>query len=138
MATKKKGLTVETIIALLDNPKFKIDSRHFWKHYQAQLERIGPDKKKWDRQAEDFMVEFLDPFIKKWGGVYPPPQELLYSPLPQETYAATMTGQWGIIPVYPWTTEKEVKDRLKQIQGAIGKKKNWILGLFVEHISPFG
>ena len=122
MATKKAGLTLKNVMALLDNPKFIADSRDYWTHYNAQSERIGPNKKKWESQAEDFMHKFLDPFIKKWGGAYPAPDELLSSPLSQETVAATMTGQWGIIPVYPWTTGKEVKDRLKQIQGAIGKK----------------
>lgn len=122
MAPKKRGLTLKKIISLLDNPKFKADSRHYWNQYQSQLERMGSNKHIWENHAEDFMNKYLDPFIKKWGGVYPPPQELLYSPLPQETYAAAMTGQWGIIPVYPWTTEKEVKNRLKQIRRAIGKK----------------
>lgn len=33
-----------------------------------------------------------------------------------------MTGRWGIIPVYPWTTKKDVTDQLKKIQQRIGKK----------------
>ena len=122
MVPKKKGLTLKKLILLLDNPKFKADSRHYWNQYQSQLERMGSNRQIWENHAEGFMNKFLDPFIKKWGGAYPAPQELLTSPLSQETHAATMTGQWGIIPVYPWTTEKEVKNRLKQIRRAIGKK----------------
>ena len=67
------------------------------------------------------MAQFLYLFIEKWG-VYPPPVKLLSSPLWQMKRDATMTGRWGVIPVYPWTTEKEVKQQARQIQRAIGKK----------------
>jgi hypothetical protein len=122
MAIKEKGLTVKEAVELLENQEFIEDSRTYWDHYRAHSENIGDDLQEWQRQAPAFMSTYLDPFAKKWRGAYPATEELLSTPLYQETNAAQMSGRWGLIPVYPWTTEKEIKTKLKQIQRVIGKK----------------
>ena len=121
METQKRERRLEEIAGLLKNPEFIGASCNYWEQYKAQARRIGPDKLEWDRQAPDFMSKYLDPFIEKWKA-YPPPEELLCSPLRVKRYIATMTGRWGMIPVYPWTTAKEVRHRLKEIQQSIGKE----------------
>jgi hypothetical protein len=135
MPVQRAGLRLEDIVDLLNNQEFIADSRDYWGHYKAQSERIGLDRLEWERQAPDFMSKFLDPFAEKWGGVYPPPDELLSSPLRLGTQSATMTGRWGIIPVYPWTTEKEVKNRMKNIQRAIGKEHQDFRVFYLSHVA---
>lgn len=122
MANQKVALRLKNIVALLNDHQFIADSRIYQDHYRAHSERIGPNKVEWERQAPAFMSKFLDPFIAKWGGAYPLPSELLSSPIWQKKETATMTGRWGVIPVYPWTTAEEVNHQAKQIQKAIGKK----------------
>jgi hypothetical protein len=122
MAVERTGLTVKKAVQLLENQEFLQDSRAYWDHYRAHSKNIGNDLQEWERQAPAFMNTYLDPFVKKWRGAYPATEELLSTPLYQETNAAQMSGRWGVIPVYPWTTEKETKTKLKQVQRVIGKK----------------
>ena len=122
MATNRKLLNPTQTVALLNNPEFIADSRIYWDQYRAHSERIGADRREWDRHAPAFMSTFLDPFAQKWMGAYPASDELLSSPLRQETNAAQLTGRWGLIPAYPWTTGKDVTNHLKQLQKTIGKK----------------
>ena len=122
MTKQKKPLRLKDIVELLKNPQFREESRTFWAHYRTLSDNIGADRVKWERQSPAFMSSYLDPFTLKWGGAYPASDELLGSPLWQETNSAQTTGRWGLIPVYPWTTTKNVTDQLKKIQRAIGKK----------------
>lgn len=123
MTKLKKPLRLKDIVELLANPCFRADSRTFWAHYRTHSDKIGEDKVEWEREAPAFINSYLDPFIQKWGGAYPASDELLSSPIWQETNDAQLTGRWGIIPVYPWTTKKDVTDQLKNIQQKIGKKR---------------
>ena len=122
MANQKVALDLKNIVELLNNKQFIADSRDYRDHYRAQSEKIGPSKTEWERQAPAFMSKFLDPFMAKWRGAHPLSDELLSSSLWQKKEIATMTGRWGVIPVYPWTTEKDVNRQTKQIQKAIGKQ----------------
>src|SRR5262245_20808669 len=121
MPTRKAGRTLHDLVAFLYNYDFIVDSNLYWNQYRTQSEKIGQNEEEWNHQTPPFMSKYLDPFIEKWN-VYPLFPELLSSWLWQKRYAATMTGRWGIIPVYPWTTEEEVTNQLTTIQLAIGKK----------------
>ncbi|MGD9728054.1 MAG: hypothetical protein AB7G68_12460 [Nitrospiraceae bacterium] len=110
-----------SLIELLDDPQFIKDSLAYWDAYQQQARRIGADKEEWNRQAEAFMSRHLDPFAQRWSA-YPPPIELLVPDRIQRYAYAAMNGQWGIVPIYPWTTQQEVIKRLRKIQRVIGKK----------------
>src|SRR5688500_11993769 len=116
MAIRKKGLTLKEAVKLLSNQKFLADSRQYWADYRAHSEKIGNELTEWEHQAPAFLSAHLDPFARKWGGAYPATEELLSSPLYQERNAAQMSGRWGIIPVYTWTTRTDVLSQLKQIQ----------------------
>lgn len=121
MGAHQAGLHLNEILRLLDNKRFIRDSHKYWEQYRAHARKIGSDRQEWERQAEAFMERFLDPFIAKWKA-YPLPDNLLSSPIWQKKKNAVMTGRWGVIPVYPWTTDAEVKRQRRRIQRVIGKK----------------
>jgi len=128
VASKKSGPhlsgieRLKELVKLLDNPTFIADSRAYWDAYKVHSEKIGPNKLEFDRQAQGFMDEYLEPFMKKWKGAYPASLDLLTPPLFQAANAAIANGRWGIIPVYPWTTEKDVTQHRRKIKRAIGRE----------------
>jgi hypothetical protein len=121
MPNRNKRLTLEDLVKLLDNPAFISDSHSFHKKYSDQFLRTAQIPGEWERQWPAFSKDALRPFIKKWGA-YPPDKHLLASPKRYKAHYAVMKGLWGIIPVYPWTTRKEIEARARQIHRLIGTK----------------
>ena len=127
MPTQKEGMTLQKLVALLENPDFIAAGHAYHNQLRTLSLETAQSKEEWERRAPAFMSNVLDPFIENWGA-YPPDIELLVSPLRYRKYSARMTGLWGIIPVYPWTTRQEIERQRRQIHRAIGKTHQDFMG----------
>jgi hypothetical protein len=136
MPNKDKRLTLQDLVKLLDNRSFISDSHLFHKKYIDQFRKTAQIPGEWERQWPAFSKDALRPFIKKWGA-YPPDKHLLASPKRYKAHYAVMTGLWGIIPVYPWTTCKEIEERARQIHRVIGRKHESFLEDRRAHIAEW-
>jgi len=73
----------------------------------------------WEHQRPFFIKNHEDPFLAKWKAI-PAPVNLLRSPDHYRRFYATVNGLMGIIPVYPWTTQKEIEQHARRIHRQIG------------------
>jgi len=124
----KKRPTVPEVIALLENEKFLEDTRKvhslttqfFESHYYGEEWKI-PGAEISDENRTLF-EEIGKAFVSKWG-IFPPPYSELLDPHPKRAQGdAIITGNWGIIPVFPWTTVKEIQEEARRIRRAIDKR----------------
>src|SRR5206468_9910681 len=73
---------------------------------------------------EDFekrMLALAQPFRDRWG-VLPPSTRELLDPDPRRRFVeAVASGNWGVVLVFPWTTDRSTKARVKSIRGTISK-----------------
>jgi hypothetical protein len=115
-----KNLTrLKNLVRLLKNEEFIRDSHAY---YRARYEYVGSGlQEEWDRRRPQFLIDVHDHFVKKWGAT-PPGVVLLTSPIHYRKYYAITTGQWGLICVYPWTSQDEVEKQVQEIHTAIGKR----------------
>ncbi len=61
-------------------------------------------------------------FFTKWG-VYPPRNFGLLEPeTPREKAGAVLTGEWGLIPVFAWTTDKEIHTAATRLRKQLAKR----------------
>lgn len=127
-ASKKRLRTVPEAIALLDNPEFVEDAYKVFElslmwtasKYAGEEWKI-PESQLSDEERVQF-EEISRAFIQKWW-VFPPPFPELLNLFPKwHQTNAIMTGNWGIIPVFPWTREDEIKEEARRIRRAIGKR----------------
>src|SRR5687767_2080563 len=89
------------IVALLKNTEFCSDARAILRHLAAVREKGDEDE--FERAA----VESAPRFIKKWG-VLPPQAVELVDPDPRRRLVyALASGTWGVVPIFPWTTDRE-------------------------------
>lgn len=116
--TKHSLRSVKKIIALLNNPEFCFDSLHIIDEVQK---RIGfpPNEKTYDLNSIE--EQFVKPYITKWGVRPPPYSELLKTDHSRNPAFAILTGTWGMIPVFPWTTKKEIEQKTRLIHKSISK-----------------
>ncbi len=78
MPTQKEGMTLQQLVALLDNPDFIAEAKDYHKKYTALYLKTAPIDGEWERQFPGFNKDVIDPFIKKWGAL-PPKKNLLAS-----------------------------------------------------------
>jgi len=121
MPNQKEGMTLQKLVALLENPDFIAEAKDYHKKYTAWYLKTAPIEGERERQLPGFNKDVIDPFIKKWGA-FPPEKNLLVSSSRYKTHYAIMTGLWGLIPVFPWTTRQEIEKQARQIHRAIGRK----------------
>lgn len=119
MPRRKKGRTLAEIVALLKDPAFCVDTRAVHQEAVRQLQ-TAPSRREWDRKWPEFANRVVVPFVRKWGAL-PPEPDLVETDPRQEPVFAILTGRWGLIPVFPWTTHKEIERRARRIRQAIGK-----------------
>jgi hypothetical protein len=110
---------LKKLVRLLENKKF-IDDSHAY--YKTRYDYAGAGSQSdWDLQRPRFIIDIEKPFIKKWSAT-PPDIVLLTSPAHYRKYYATITGQWGLVPVYPWTSQADVEKEVQHIHASIGKR----------------
>jgi hypothetical protein len=119
--SKKRGLTLPDFVDILKNPKFCAAATEFHSHAVTWVKSV-PTRKEWEQKWPEFERKYVLPFLSKWGVVPPPHREVFEDLDPRwEPSFAILTGQWGVIPVFPWTTVEDIKHQRKQIKEATGK-----------------
>src|SRR5687768_11954140 len=107
----KPGLTIPQMVALLDNPAFRKDAVFVLDQFRL-LNEAAPTQQKWDREFQTYAEQYAAPFMRKWGVLPPTDRELIENEPWKEPAFCILTGRWGVIPVFPWTTEKDITKRL--------------------------
>lgn len=120
MTTRIHGLTTKEMVSVLDNPKFLSATEKFYDESRKTNERY-PTQQKWEKNWPTFCESVLLPFIRKWR-VLPPPLELTYKKdNQQKVIMHLLTGKWGCVAIFPWSTKKEINQRIRSIRKAIGR-----------------
>lgn len=125
---RKRRPIVPEVIAFLDNGEFLEDSREV-NRLAALLIESRFEGEEWNIPGAELSVEdhglfeeMGKAFIGKWG-ILPPVDSKLLDPHPKRPQVDTIiTGNWGLIPVFPWTTVKEIQGEARRIRRAIGKR----------------
>jgi hypothetical protein len=123
---KQKPVTrsASAILALLDSTDFCSEAYRLLRSlaplYEAAHRGEATDQSKLD----EAVGRLLDPFIEKWG--VPPPQaaDLIHPDPRRRVAAAVASGVWGLVPVFPWTKDQDVRSALSRIRRAIKKQHN--------------
>ena len=68
------------------------------------------------------MVEMAQPFFARWGVLPPQTGELLDADPRRRLVEAIASGRWGIVPVFQWTKNHEIRERVRKIRSVIGKQ----------------
>jgi len=117
---KRSGPTIPQMVALLDNEEFRSDTIAVLEQFRL-LNETALTQEEWDDRFEAHAIEHIGPFIKKWGVLPPTDRELVEDDPRNEVVNSILTGRWGVIPVFPWTSESEIKKQAARIRRAIGK-----------------
>ena len=120
MSKIKKGLNIRERVALLENKQFCADALRVIDRGHRLNEKHSTQRA-WDRQWPAFCRKAVLPFIKKWGVSPPSSLELVDKDPRQNIVFAILTGRWGFIPIFRWTSQKEIDKRAAKIRKAIGK-----------------
>ncbi len=142
-----KRLSIDQRIALLKQTEFQRDVRTFirrdvrrllvagldrgpasalWRaHFEASstaerkralrlLDRLNP------HEQEVFIgfCESMTTFATKWRCMPPLFEEVLGDDVRRKSHLAVMAGRWAVIPVFPWTTEHDVRRALRRIRSS--------------------
>jgi len=107
----------EGILTLLTNEEFCADARRFIAHAVA-LRNQAQTPDEWLKQ----MLKLREPFVARWG-VPPPHTRELVDPDPRrQAVEAIGSGRWGIVPVFPWTPDRELREFLTTIRRRIHRQ----------------
>lgn len=116
----KKRLNIREMVALLENKQFCADALRVIDKDPRRNERPSTQRAR-DRKWPAFCRKEVLPFIRKWGALPPSSLELVDKDPRQKIVFAILTGGWGFIPIFPWTSQKEIDERAAKIRKAIGK-----------------
>lgn len=115
---KPPRLKIPEMVGLLRNQRFLKDSEQLYVE-GSQWHQKFPTNDTWNQHWPEFWETAIGPFISKWG-VWPPPYELLVYAQPISMFHV-MYGRFGLIPVFPWTTTRDIGSRAAAIRKVIGK-----------------
>ena len=120
MARKgKSGPTIPQMVARLSDADFLKDSAQVYEKGGLWHQKY-PTQEEWNQHWPKFSQRIIEPFELKWG-VSPPQYELLVYIQRRNPLFSVMNGQFGLIPIFPWTPMQEIKKRAATIRKAIGK-----------------
>jgi len=110
-------MSIRSVLALLENLAFCDEAHQLIKKIAAFV-ATSPG----DEQRMTFVLEQTTPFVEKWG--VPPPQAgALVNPTPARAVAdAVMSGRWGVLPIFAWTTERETRAAIQRIRRVVRKQ----------------
>src|SRR5206468_4984865 len=110
-------LSPEAVIAMLDDPDFCDESRSVI----AEAKVLYAQAANYEEFKEQAMARGQR-FRDRWG-VWPPQTGELLDPDPRRRVVEAIgSGDWGIVPVFPWTTDREIQARVKKIRVVISKR----------------
>ena len=118
--SKTPGPTIPEIVALLDNKRFRRDAITVLDQFRL-LNETAPTQQEWDRRFLIHAEEHIAPFVRRWAVLAPIDRELVENEPSKEVIFSILTGRWGVIPVFPWTSESDIKSQAAKIRRAIGK-----------------
>jgi hypothetical protein len=100
----------------LNNSEFKADAKPFYEaiaavHATTPMENIP-------RVA----TELAESFVAKWGVPPPPSPELLRPDSRRKYVDALASGRWSVIPVFPWTTRRDIEAAVRRSRKRLGKQ----------------
>jgi hypothetical protein len=109
--------SIQAVIALLNDPEFAGDARRVIAEgaaVRAQAPMLeGPPER---------VLELGHAFLARWGILPPPTGELLDADPRRRVVEAIASGNWGIVQVFPPTTDREIHARVENIRRAIRRR----------------
>jgi hypothetical protein len=111
------GRSAEQVLDLLKDPEFCAEALRA-NEAAATLRERNPPQDEWQRQIQ----ALLAPFIARWGVVPPTTNELLDADPRRRLVDAIASGRWGIVPVFPWTTDQMFRTLTKKIRRVVRKQ----------------
>src|SRR5688572_29341106 len=113
----KKGRTTAQTLALLKDARFRKQALTVLSE-MAKLRAIDPPAGEWESRAQQLLM----PFVAEWG-VPPPHAAVVLDQDPRRhTIEAIASGRWGVVTIFSWTTDRDVRRAAKKIRQAIGKQ----------------
>ena len=110
-------LSPEAVIAMLDDPDFCDEARAVIAEAKVLYVQAASYE-----EFEKQVRARAQPFRDRWG-VWPPQTGELLDPDPRRRVVEAIgSGDWGIVPVFPWTTDREIQARVKKIRVVISKR----------------
>jgi len=117
-AARRPKMSIHSVLALLEDPAFCDEALHLIQGIAAFV--ASPPHTAKQRKA--FVTNQTVPFVKKWG--VPPPQAaaLVNATSARAVADAIMSGRWGVLPIFAWTTEQEIRTALQRIRLVVRKQ----------------
>src|SRR5437879_1820974 len=113
------GRSVEEVLDLLKDPEFCADAGRIIAEVAAIAEQ-APNAQ--DGQPRVGQLGQAFAFLERWG-VPPPTSGELVNPDPRRRFVdAIASGRWGVVPIFPWTTNQQIKTSIKKIHPVIRKQ----------------
>jgi hypothetical protein len=110
-ATSRDKGSPEAVLTLLTNEDVRADARRF--HADAVAFRNqAPTQNEWLQE----MTKLREPFVARWGVPPPPTRELVDPDSRRQAVEAIGSGGWGMIPVFPWTRDREMHTPVRTIR----------------------
>lgn len=109
--------SITAALKLPTNPQFVEAVKNF--HEEAAGIRAAGTKA---RAGQERLIALGERFRVTWG-VFPPPAILLVDPDPRRRIVEAMgSGRWGLILVFPWTTDADIQAQSKAIRKVTRKR----------------
>ena len=109
-------LSPEAVIAMLDDPDFCDEARSVIAEAKVLYEQATSSD-----ESKEKIIARAQSFRGRWG-VWPPQTGELLDPDPgRRVGEAIASGNWGIVLVFPWTTDREIYACIKKIRSTISK-----------------
>jgi hypothetical protein len=117
MSEKAAARPIEEVLDLLRDSAFCADAGSTIME-AAEITRQTPDLEELQMRYE----QLCQPFVARWG-VSPPKSAEVLDADPRRRFSdAIASGRWGLLPVFPWTTNREIRARIKTIRPAVRKQ----------------
>ena len=111
------GRSVEEVLDLLNDPEFCADVLRTFREAAAIM--VAPSSAE-ERQQQ--FEQLGQRFENRWG-VPPPNTSELVDPDPRRRFSdAIASGHWGLVLVFPWTTNDQIRVTIKKIRSVIRKQ----------------
>src|SRR5262245_36604775 len=108
--------SIEEVIGLLKNPAFCADATRTIAEAAEIAAQVSSEE--WEPRVK----ELGRMFVERWS-VPPPTTGELLNPDPRRRFVdAIASGRWGVVPVFSWTTNPQIKALIKKIRSVIRKQ----------------
>lgn len=105
---------------LADDPGFLRDCAAL----DLETQALGPlidDEASWEAAWPDFAERHVRPFVRKWRALPLSDPDTIAPDARRAPALAIAAGRWGVITMFPWTTQQEVLSRFRKLRQVIGQ-----------------